>query len=77
MATRVVAPSMGEGIEEMTVVNRLKKEGDTVAQFEVLVEIETDKVTNEITSPASGVVLKILAQKDEVVKGGVYTCLGR
>ena len=70
MASRVLAPSMGEGIEEMTVVNWLKKEGDTVAQFEVLVEIETDKVTNEITSPASGVVLKILAQKDEVVKVG-------
>ena len=70
MASRVLAPSMGEGIEEMTVVNWLKKEGDTVAQFEVLVEIETDKVTNEITSPASGVILKILAQKDEVVKVG-------
>jgi len=70
MASRVLAPSMGEGIEEMTVVNWLKKEGDTVAQFEVLVEIETDKVTNEITSPASGVVLKVLAQKDEVVKVG-------
>jgi len=70
MASRVLAPSMGEGIEEMTVVNWLKKEGDTVAQFEVLVEIETDKVTNEITSPASGVVLKILVQKDEVVKVG-------
>lgn len=70
MASRVIAPSMGEGIEEMTVINWLKQEGDSVAQFEVLVEIETDKVTNEITSPISGVVLKILAQKEEVVKVG-------
>lgn len=70
MASRVIAPSMGEGIEEMTVINWLKQEGDSVAQFEVLVEIETDKVTNEITSPISGVVLKILAHKEEVVKVG-------
>ena len=38
--------------------------------MEVIVELETDKVTTEIPSPAAGVLLKILAQKDEVVKVG-------
>jgi 2-oxoglutarate dehydrogenase E2 component (dihydrolipoamide succinyltransferase) len=61
---------MGEGIEELTVVTWLKKEGDTVKEFEVVVELETDKVSTEIPSPEAGTILKILAQKDEVVKVG-------
>ena len=70
MATRLLAPSMGEGIEELTVINWLKKEGETVNELEVIVELETDKVTTEIPSPAAGTLLKILAQKDETVKVG-------
>ncbi len=70
MATRLLAPSFGEGVEELTVTNWLKKEGDTVKELEVIVELETDKVTTEIPSPASGVLLKTLAKKDEVVKVG-------
>jgi 2-oxoglutarate dehydrogenase E2 component (dihydrolipoamide succinyltransferase) len=61
---------MGEGIEELTIVNWLKKEGDPVKEFEVVVEMETDKVTTEIPSPATGTILKIMAQKDAVVKVG-------
>ncbi len=70
MATRILAPSMGEGIEELTIVTWLKKEGDAVKEFEVVVELETDKVSTEIPSPEAGTLLKILAQKDEVVKVG-------
>lgn len=70
MATRILAPSMGEGIEELAVVTWLKKEGDTVKEFEVVVELETDKVSTEIPSPEAGTILKILAQQDEVVKVG-------
>lgn len=70
MATRLIAPSMGEGIEELTVMEWLKKEGDPVKEFEVVVELETDKVTTEIPSPAAGTLLKIAAQKDSVVKVG-------
>lgn len=70
MATRLVAPSMGEGIVELTVVKWLKKEGDPVQEFEAIVEMETDKVTTEIPSPATGTVLKILACQDEIVKVG-------
>ncbi len=70
MATRFLAPSMGEGITELTVVNWLKKEGDTVKELEGIVEVETDKVTAEIPSPVTGTILKILAQKDESVNVG-------
>ena len=70
MATRFLAPSMGEGVDELTVVNWLKKEGDTVKELEVIVELETDKVTTEIPSPAAGTILKIVALKDESVKVG-------
>jgi len=78
MATRILAPIMGEGIEELTVVTWLKKEGDTVKEFEVVVELETDKVSTEIPSPEAGTVLKILAQKDEVVKvGSILAWIGK
>ncbi len=70
MATRLIAPSMGEGIEELTIVGWLKKEGETVNELEVLVEVETDKVSAEIPSPASGTLLKIIAERDAVVKVG-------
>jgi len=70
MATRLLAPSMGEGVEELTVTNWLKHEGDTVKELEVIVELETDKVTSEIPSPATGTLLKIVAQADETVKVG-------
>ena len=70
MATRLIAPSMGEGIEELTVVGWLKKEGDAVKEMEMVVEVETDKVTTEIPSPVSGILLKIMAQVDETVKVG-------
>lgn len=70
MATKLFAPSMGEGVEELTVVNWLKKEGETVKENEMIVELETDKVTTEIPSPAAGVLLKVLAKVDEVVKVG-------
>jgi pyruvate/2-oxoglutarate dehydrogenase complex dihydrolipoamide acyltransferase (E2) component len=70
MATKLLAPSMGEGVEELTVVNWLKQEGDSVEELEAIVELETDKVTTEIPSPASGTLLKVLAQADETVKVG-------
>lgn len=70
MATRFLAPSMGEGIHELTIVNWLKKEDDAVQELEGIVEVETDKVTAEIPSPVAGTILKILAQKDDRVTVG-------
>ena len=59
MATDVIMPQMGESVVEGTVGRWLKQEGDTVEEYEPLLEVETDKVTSEVTAPARGTILKI------------------
>ncbi len=70
MATQVLVPLLGEAVDEVTVIQWLKKEGDSVKELEPIVEVNTDKVDTEIPSPATGVVLKILAQEGETVSVG-------
>ena len=70
MATKVLVPLLGEGVEEVTVIKWLKKEGDTVNELEPLLEVNTDKVDTEIPAPASGTVLKIVAQEGAPAKVG-------
>jgi len=70
MATKVLVPLLGEGVEEVTVIKWLKKEGDTVNELEPLLEVNTDKVDTEIPAPASGTVLKILAEEGLPAKVG-------
>jgi pyruvate/2-oxoglutarate dehydrogenase complex dihydrolipoamide acyltransferase (E2) component len=60
MITKVILPKWGMGIEEGTITRWLKSPGDSVAQGEPLVEIETAKATQEIAAPASGVLTQIL-----------------
>ena len=55
----VKIPAMGESISEGTISRWFKKEGEAVKADEALFEIETDKVTQEIYAPASGVVKKL------------------
>jgi 2-oxoglutarate dehydrogenase E2 component (dihydrolipoamide succinyltransferase) len=64
MPTKVLVPRLGEGVDELTIVKWLKKEGDPVNELEPLLEVETDKVVTEIPSPASGYVLKILVEEN-------------
>ncbi|MGZ9225120.1 MAG: dihydrolipoamide acetyltransferase family protein [Anaerolineales bacterium] len=70
MATKVLVPLLGEGVEEVTVIKWLKKEGDSVNELEPLLEVNTDKVDTEIPAPASGTVLKILAEEGVPAKVG-------
>ncbi|MDP0399548.1 2-oxoglutarate dehydrogenase, E2 component, dihydrolipoamide succinyltransferase [Tsukamurella strandjordii] len=70
MAFSVQMPALGESVTEGTVTRWLKQEGDTVTVDEPLLEVSTDKVDTEIPAPASGVLLKILAQEDDVVEVG-------
>ncbi|MFC7751850.1 2-oxoglutarate dehydrogenase, E2 component, dihydrolipoamide succinyltransferase [Tsukamurella soli] len=77
MAFSVKMPALGESVTEGTVTRWLKQEGDTVAEDEPLLEVSTDKVDTEIPAPASGVLLKILAQEDDVVEvGGDLASIG-
>jgi len=60
MATEVIIPALGVVVETVKILKWLKSEGDRVKEGEPLLEIESEKVTTEITSPASGIVGCIL-----------------
>jgi 2-oxoglutarate dehydrogenase E2 component (dihydrolipoamide succinyltransferase) len=78
MATKVLVPLLGEGVEEVTVMKWLKQEGDPVNELEPLLEVNTDKVDTEIPSPASGTVLKIMMQEGSPAKvGQVLAYIGK
>ena len=70
MATKVIMPQLGESVVEGTVTRWLKEEGETVEEFESLLEVNTDKVDSEIPSPAAGTLLKIVVPEGETVKAG-------
>jgi pyruvate dehydrogenase E2 component (dihydrolipoamide acetyltransferase) len=59
MATAVVMPRFGNSVESSIIVSWKKQKGDTVAEGEALCEIETDKATMEVPSPASGTLLDL------------------
>ena len=67
MATRVFMPKAGMAMEEGTIIQWFKNEGDKVATGDPLLEIETDKVNMEVEAPASGVLLKIVRPVGETV----------
>jgi len=67
MATEFTMPMLGEVMEEGRIVAWLKKEGDTVVEGEIIMEVETDKATMEVESTESGVVRKILVPEGETV----------
>ena len=66
----VMVPALGESVSEATVANWFKKPGDTVAVDEMLCELETDKVSVEVPSPAAGVLSEILAESGSTVAAG-------
>ena len=70
MATKVLVPRLGEGVDEVTVTKWLKQVGDSVKELEPLLEVNTDKVDTEIPAPASGVILNIEMQEGQVAKVG-------
>ena len=77
MATKVLVPLLGEGVEEVTIIKWLKKEGESISELEPLLEVNTDKVDTEIPAPASGTVLKIMAEEGVPAKvGSVLAFIG-
>jgi pyruvate dehydrogenase E2 component (dihydrolipoamide acetyltransferase) len=60
MATEVILPKLGQTMEEGTVVEWFKQEGDEVRRGDVLFSVESDKATLESESPARGILRKIL-----------------
>lgn len=70
MAKEIKLPQLGQTMEEGTIVNCLVKVGDAVKRGDVIFEVETDKATLEMESPAEGVVKHILAQIDQTLLVG-------
>jgi len=66
-AVDVMVPTLGESVTEATVATWFKAVGDTVAQDEMLCELETDKVSVEVPAPASGVLSEIIAAEGATV----------
>lgn len=59
MGVKIIVPSLGESVTEATIAKWYKKEGDAVKTDELLLEIETEKVTLEVNSPCNGTIGKI------------------
>jgi pyruvate dehydrogenase E2 component (dihydrolipoamide acetyltransferase) len=70
MAKEVRLPQLGQTMEEGTIVNCLIKVGDKVNKGDVIFEIETDKATLEMESPADGFVKHILVEVDQTLPIG-------
>jgi 2-oxoglutarate dehydrogenase E2 component (dihydrolipoamide succinyltransferase) len=70
MPVELRVPSVGESITEVQIGEWLKAPGDAVEQDEPVVVIETDKVTVELPSPASGVISSILVQSGKTAAVG-------
>jgi len=70
MAKEVRLPQLGQTMEEGTIVNCLVKVGNEVKKGDVIFEIETDKATLEMESPADGFVKRILVEVDETLTVG-------
>lgn len=68
--TDIVVPTLGESVTEATVGQWMKAAGDAVAKDEVIVELETDKVSVEVAAPEDGVLSEIIASAGDTVEIG-------
>src|SRR5438552_2796025 len=66
----IMTPALGESVTEATVARWTKKPGEPVRKDEVLVELETDKVSLEVAAPTDGVLAEILAPEGANVTPG-------
>jgi len=70
MSIEIKVPPLGESVTEASIAKLYKKPGDAVKMDELLIELETDKVTLEINSPADGVIENFLIAEGDTVEVG-------
>ena len=70
MSTPILVPTLGESVTEATVAKWLKKAGEQVNEDEPIVELETDKVSVEVTSPKTGTLSEITIKEGDTVEVG-------
>ena len=75
MAIDIVVPELGESVAEATVARWFRAAGDAVARDEILVELETDKASVEITAATAGTLAEVLVEAESEVAVGAV--LGR
>jgi 2-oxoglutarate dehydrogenase E2 component (dihydrolipoamide succinyltransferase) len=75
MAIELKIPSVGESIKEVIIGTWMKKVGDTVNEDEPIVEVDSDKASQELGAPAAGVLSKILKEEGETVPVGTVIAL--
>src|ERR1700760_4940393 len=66
----ILTPTLGESVSEATVARWTKKAGDPVRKDEILVELETDKVSLEVAAPSDGTLSEINAEEGATVEPG-------
>ena len=66
----ILTPALGESVAEATIAKWTKKVGDPVKRDELLVELETDKVSLEVVSPADGTLAEIAFDAGDTVTPG-------
>ena len=71
----VLMPQLGETVVEGTVAAWHKKEGDTVAKDDILLDVETDKAAAEVPAPVAGVMTSVLVQEGETVDVGTVLAM--
>lgn len=72
---KVIMPKLGESIQEATITKWFIKEGDTVSEDDLLLEVATDKVDSEIPSPVEGKILKIFFPENTLLPVGEVIAL--
>ena len=76
MTTEIKVPVLGESVAEATIAKIYKKVGDSIKADELLVELETDKVTLEVNAPADGVIKELkVAEGDNVEVNNIIAIL--
>jgi 2-oxoglutarate dehydrogenase E2 component (dihydrolipoamide succinyltransferase) len=70
MSIEVLVPALPESVADATLITWHKQAGDTVNKNESLVDLETDKVTLEVTAPETGVLSQILKDSGAIVTSG-------
>lgn len=75
MATEVILPKWGLTMEDGTVVAWHKSVGDAVQAGEIIAEVETEKVENELEAPCDGILARILVDEDETVDVGTVLAI--
>lgn len=70
MRVEVIMPRLGQEMEEGTIIEWYKREGDQVNKDEPIFQVETDKATMDVEAEVSGILSEILVLKNEEVPVG-------